>query len=314
MIALIVIIGMSLAAALVFGGVLSKAFPPSSGSEAKGPALREPASGGGVFGRMRNVGSPAQKKDAKTPAGRNQSLSARIADAVSRFVPIAEGVREEDRTWLVYSGVKMTSSSFWAFRVISLTGGIAAGLFVGASLADPLRSVSAFILCIILGSQIPMFYITARRAEWRRQLDEDLPDALDLMSVAVSAGSTFDSALRTVAERMDGKLAESFGDVVEESRYSSRNRALANFATRSGVESLQVFAASLAQAEASGAPLLDILQEQASSARTMRRLHIEEKANALQVKMLMPMLIFVFPVLVIILCAPLIGQVLTMLG
>ncbi|WP_180952957.1 type II secretion system F family protein [Eggerthella timonensis] len=237
-----------------------------------------------------------------------------IADAVSRFVPMAEGAGEEDRNWLVYSGVKMTASSFWAFRVISLTGGVVAGLFAAASLADPLRSVSVFILCVILGSQIPMFYIAARRAEWRRQLDEDLPDALDLMAVAVSAGSTFESALRVVAERMDGKLAESFEDVVEESRYSSRNRALANFAARSGVESLQIFAASLAQAEASGAPLLDILQEQASSARTMRRLHIEEKANALQVKMLMPMLMFVFPVLVIILCAPLIGQVLTMLG
>lgn len=313
MIALIVIIGVSLSAALVFGGVLSKAFP-SARSERKGPVSHEPASRGGLLARMRGEGPSASKKGAGASSGQNQSMLSHIADAVSRFVPMAEGAGEEDRNWLVYSGVKMTASSFWAFRVISLTGGVVAGLFAAASLADPLRSVSVFILCVILGSQIPMFYIAARRAEWRRQLDEDLPDALDLMAVAVSAGSTFESALRIVAERMDGKLAESFEDVVEESRYSSRNRALANFAARSGVESLQIFAASLAQAEASGAPLLDILQEQASSARTMRRLHIEEKANALQVKMLMPMLMFVFPVLVIILCAPLIGQVLTMLG
>lgn len=312
MIVFVVIIGISLAAGLVFGGVLSKAFPSSSQIGKKGQPLQSGASEGGLIAYLRGGGPLVRKKGANASQDRASSLASQLVSGVARFVPITEEAREKDRVWLVHSGVKMAASSFWAFRVISVVGGIVVGSFAAVSFADPLRSVSVLILCIIVGSQVPMLYIAARRAEWRRQLDDDLPDALDLMAVAVSAGSTFESALRIVAERMDGKLAESFADIVEESRYSSRNRALADFAARSGVESLQVFAASLAQAEASGAPLLDILKEQADSARTMRRLRIEEKANALQVKMLMPMLAFVFPVLVIILCAPLVGQIMAM--
>lgn len=303
----ILIIGLSLAAGLIFYSILTKALPLSSKLDAGQPVELA------RIERKRLTKVERVRRKEEDRFGRDKTLL-RMAEFVSRLVPITSEARERDREWLVYSGVKMPVSALWALRVVSVVVAAFVGAMVAASLADPVRSVSAFVLCLILGSQVATLYVFYRRVVWRNRLGEQLPDALDLMTVAVSSGTTFEVALRVVSERMDGALAEAFGDIVEESRYGSRNKALMDFAGRSKVMSIQIFAASLAQAEAAGSPLIDILKEQADTARLMRRLTLEQKANSLQVKMLMPMLGFVFPILVIILCAPLIGQVMSMLA
>ena len=95
MIALIVIIGVSLASTLVFGGVLSKAFLGSIREER--PPFPEPSSGGGLIARIWAKILPQARRVRGLLRGR-LVFSSGIADAVSRFVPMAEGAREKTET------------------------------------------------------------------------------------------------------------------------------------------------------------------------------------------------------------------------
>ena len=311
----LVIVGFSLGAGLLVLGLLGRAAPEA---RAQGEAESEQDSAEGVSAQLRHgferTGRGAARPSAQDRARRQQESLALLTAFVNRFIPGTEEDRAADRDWLVHSGLKIPPQTFWAFRVLCSLAGVLVGVY-GATFMDGLgSSVAMVLLCLIVGSQVPTFYVFSRRAKWRAELDRALPDALDLMTVAVSAGTTLESSLRIVSERMDGALAQAFADIVEESRYGSRGTALVEFARRSGVSSFQTFAASLAQAEAAGAPLLDVLKEQASNARVLRRLELEQKANELQIKVMLPMIGCIFPVLIIMLVAPLVPLLMGMLG
>ena len=141
--------------------------------------------------------------------------------SVTRYVPMSEKVADATRDMLSRSGVTMPAASFWAIRVASFSAGAAAGLI-------------------------------ARRAEWRDELDRQPPDALDLMAICISAGSSFEGALASVGTRMDGAIAEAFARVAKEAAYSSRSEALLGLADRAQVNSITFFTASLVQAERAG--------------------------------------------------------------
>lgn len=298
MVQLLVMAGCSLMAGLLFYTVVSKAIP-SYGEIADFKF--------GFANRVQEARKRIQTPESRLVAERRRrAFLVDVVELIGRLVPSSSAESKRNRDWLVYSGIKMPASTFWAFRVGSIIAGAFTGIIVASRANDPGQASSLFLMCVVLGSQVPTYYVFSRRSAWRRELDRDLPDALDLMTVVVSAGSTLDVALRVVSERMKGSLAAAFADIVEEARFGSRSEALIRFAKRSEVGSLQLFAASLAQTESTGAPLVDILKEQAATVRTMRRMKIEERANALQVKMLLPMLGFIFPVLVVVLVAPLI--------
>ncbi|MFR7649706.1 MAG: type II secretion system F family protein [Eggerthella lenta] len=150
--------------------------------------------------------------------------------------------------------------------------------------------------------------LLARRAEWRDELDRQLPDALDLMAICISAGSSFEGALASVGTRMDGAIAEAFARVAKEAAYSSRSEALLGLADRAQVNSITFFTASLVQAERAGSSLVDIIRMQAQSVRTERRLRVDDMTNKLSTKMLFPMLLLMLPSIIMLMLAPMILQ------
>lgn len=154
----------------------------------------------------------------------------------------------------------------------------------------------------------PQAWLLARRAEWRDELDRQLPDALDLMAICVSAGSSFEGALASVGTRMDGAIAEAFARVAKEAAYSSRSEALLGLADRAQVNSITFFTASLVQAERAGSSLVDIIRMQAQSVRTERRLRVDDMTNKLSTKMLFPMLLLMLPSIIMLMLAPMILQ------
>ena len=309
----LIIVGFSMGAGLLVLGLLGRAVPEARVQEAEPAAVASDSVSEQLRRGFTRTGR-RRRMSAAEKARRQQEQLAMLTILVNRFIPSSEDNRAADRDWLVHSGLKIPPQTFWAFRVLCTGAGAVVGVY-GATYMNGLGPSAAMILlCIVLGSQVPTFYVFSHRAKWRAELDRSLPDALDLMTVAVSAGTTLEASLRIVSERMDGALAQAFADIVEESRYGSRGRALVEFARRSGVPSFQIFAASLAQAEAAGAPLLDVLKEQAANARTLRRLELEQKANELQIKVMLPMIGCIFPVLIIMLVAPLVPLLMDMFG
>lgn len=90
---------------------------------------------------------------------------------------------------------------------------------------------------VLMGLAVPQLWLFNERSKWRDELDRQLPDALDLLAICMSAGSSIDFALHTVGSRMDGAIARGFERVANEASFSSRTEALLRFAERARVPS-----------------------------------------------------------------------------
>lgn len=255
--------------------------------------------------RLGGIESGPIRRPHRAQHGENRLDS--LTYGVTRYVPMSEKVADATRDMLSRSGVTMPAASFWAIRVASLSAGIAAGL-VALPFIGGVQGIAAAAACAVAGLAAPQAWLLARRAEWRDELDRQLPDALDLMAICISAGSSFEGALAAVGTRMDGAIAAAFTRVAKEAAYSSRSEALLGLAERAQVNSITFFAASLVQAERAGSSLVDIIRMQAQSVRTERRLKVDDITNKLSTKMLFPMLLLMLPSVIMLMLAPMILQ------
>lgn len=171
------------------------------------------------------------------------------------------------------------------------------------------------LLRIPLGSNLFLTIITGfiayllgktdlkRRAKKRKaDLQKSLPDALDLLTVSVEAGLGFDAALMQVVEKSKGVLAYEFMVTLRELQMGkTRREALRDLGIRTGVEDLRTFVGAVIQADQLGVPITNILRTQAEQVRLKRRQRVEEQAMKAPIKMLFPLVFFIFPSIFIVL-------------
>jgi tight adherence protein C len=149
-------------------------------------------------------------------------------------------------------------------------------------------------------------YLISRRR--REAIFLGLPDALDLMVVCVEAGLGLDQAMRKVAEEMKKSypvIAEEFG-LANFQLQMGRHKAdvLHELGMRSGVDDLRTLAAILIQADKFGSSIAQALRVQSDSMRTRRRQLAEEKAAKTAVKLIFPLVLFIFPGIFVVLVGP----------
>ena len=142
----------------------------------------------------------------------------------------------------------------------------------------------------------------------QRELFESFPDALDLMTVCVEAGLAMDAALARVAREIGLKsrvLSDELSLVTLELRAgSSKEKALRGLAMRTGVEDVDALVAMLIQAERFGTSIAASLRIQSDQLRTKRRQRAEETAAKIALKLLFPLIFFIFPSLLVVLMGP----------
>ncbi|NOZ39677.1 MAG: type II secretion system F family protein, partial [Planctomycetes bacterium] len=135
-----------------------------------------------------------------------------------------------------------------------------------------------------------------------------LPDALDLMVVCVEAGLGLDQAMRKVAEEMKNSyhiIAEEFSLCnLQLQMGRARNEVLHDLGARTGVDDLKALAAILIQADKFGSSVAQALRVQSDSMRTRRSQLAEEKAAKTAVKLIFPLVLFIFPAIFIVLVGP----------
>lgn len=152
---------------------------------------------------------------------------------------------------------------------------------------------------------VPKFLVGKWISDRQKEVRLSLPFAIDLLVVSAEAGLGFDMALNRVTEKMEGALAEEFKRTTEEIKLGTpRKRALKNLSDRVEVEPLDSFISAVVQAEELGASIGEVLRIQAEQIRTKRRQQIEEQAQKAPVKMLIPMVIFIFPTIFIVIIGP----------
>jgi tight adherence protein C len=180
---------------------------------------------------------------------------------------------------------------------------------------DPKKGVF-LALCISFGGHaILEFAVGRKRTQRDRAIEKDLPDALDLLTISVEAGLGFDSALAKVAERMAGPVAKMFDHLLAEIRLGKpRREALRELGRRAGVRDLATVASAIVQADQLGINIGSVLRIQSELMRTKRRQKAEEKAMKAPIKMVLPLVVFIFPALFVVLLGPAVIQVISTLG
>jgi tight adherence protein C len=158
----------------------------------------------------------------------------------------------------------------------------------------------------------PNMYLYQKGYDRTAKLQKELPDALDLLTISVEAGLGFDSALSQVARNTDGPLADEFGRVLQEMQIGlGRAAALRALGERSTLPDLRNFASAMVQADSFGIPVGQVLRVQSEEMRLKRRQRAEEQAQKVPVKILIPLMACILPVLFIVVIGP---AVITLMG
>lgn len=166
----------------------------------------------------------------------------------------------------------------------------------------------ALFLAILVGLLVSTafnFYLSKRIEERKKKILKDLPYTLDLITVSVEAGLSFDGAMSRVVMNIKGELSDEFSKGLKEIRMGiERKIALRNMGERCDVKELSAFITSIVQADELGVSLGRVLRIEAADLRERRKQIAREKAMKAPIKMLFPLIFFIFPSIFIIILGP----------
>jgi tight adherence protein C len=258
--------------------------------------------------KRRNIAgeSALKQSDAMT------KMLAKATPALAKpLQPKNEAEQSKLKNKLAYAGFRgeAASSIFLGLKFAALLG----GLFLGGGTITSLRGLNQTSLIWTVGSACLFFYlpdvIVAILGSRRKQaLFLALPDGLDLMVVCVEAGLGLDQAMRKVAEEM----RKSYRILAEEFALSNfqlqmgrpRSEVLHELGARTGVSDLRALAAVLIQADRFGSSVAQALRTQSDAMRIRRSQLAEEKAAKTAVKLIFPLVLFIFPGIFVVLVGP----------
>ncbi len=211
---------------------------------------------------------------------------------------VEAGFRSEHAP-MVYLAIRAACSLLF----LAIGGGVAL-LFYGATYAGLVR----MLFIGAAGFYVPILGLRMISSQRKAQIFRGLPDALDLMVVCVEAGLGLDQAMRRVAQEMKKSyrtVAEEFG-LCNLHLQMGRPRAqvLQDLGSRTGVDDLRCLASILIQADKFGSSVATALRVQSESMRTKRQQIAEEKAAKTAVKLIFPLVLFIFPGIFVVLVGP----------
>lgn len=187
------------------------------------------------------------------------------------------------------------------------------------TLMPPLGFSAAWVLVAVawfgvVGYVLPAVYVGSQRRSRQKEMQKALPDALDLLVVCVEAGLALNQALMRVSEeveRLSPILSQQLALVNLEIRAgTAREDALRNLGDRTGIEDLRSLVAMLIQTDRFGTSIAQALRVHADTVRTKRRQRAEEAAAKTTIKLVFPLVLFIFPAMFVVILGPAMIQIL----
>ena len=293
---LIVILGIALVFGAIFLLVMGLAQPQANPMDARVAAIRG-ESYGGNFG----LGSSDQPASAKT--GLLGPMAASLGSSLQKALPVnwVKGIEKR----LVMAGEPTTLTGF-------LTGtAIAEGILLLFTLtilsSSSLGSITPVVLggIVLVGLIGPKVWLDNRVRFRQKAILKSLPDAFDLITTCVEAGLGLEAALARVAEKVEGPFGEELAVMLHEvSLGRLRREAMKDLGERVGLSDLTSFINAVIQAESMGTSIAAVLRVQAEQMRTKRRQRAEQQAQAAPIKMMFPLVLFIFPCMFLVILGP----------
>lgn len=208
---------------------------------------------------------------------------------------------------LVLAGEPMTMTGFLTMAMISTVSSVGLGILIyyamGAGIG--VKQLGVLFGFSGVGFYLPFYIVNSRAKQRQTAIIRSLPDAFDLITTCVEAGLGLDAALSRVAEKVEGPFAQELSRALRDIALGkTRREALKELGERTGVPDLIQFTNAVIQAEAMGSSIGTVLRVQAVQLRVRRRQRAEEQAYQAPVKMLFPLVLFIFPTLFIVILGP----------
>lgn len=235
-------------------------------------------------------------------------MARKLGELATKFTP-QNALQSIDRKLELAGNPKgVDSSTFLALKGIAAVafGGLLFLVFTVSSAGWSFgRKILIVLLFSVLGYFLPDLWLRSKVGKRQKEIRKAMPDALDLLTICVEAGLGFDAAMAKVAEKWTTELSLSFARVIQEIQLGKvRRDALRDMANRIGIPEMTSFVAAVIQSEQLGVSMAKVLRIQSDQMRIRRRQLAEEAAHKAPIKMLFPMVLLIFPSLMIVLLSP----------
>ena len=243
------------------------------------------------------------------------SWTALVAEAVNGF--IRPGSRNqplnktdlEIKKLLAVANINISMATFTFFRLA--IGILTAAVFFGIGkilLGDYVTATQllfATFAGFLGGTLLPKTILRSSANKRRAAIVASLTDTIDLIAISVEAGLGYDAAIMNIWQKNKSPAMQELIRTIEDINYGmSRHDAYQSLAARCDVDEMSLFANNMAQADAMGIPIVNVLKTQADALRVARRRRAEKEIQKAPVKMLLPLVLFVFPTMLVILIGP----------
>ncbi len=248
-----------------------------------------------------------KRKSLKRTLQDTRGILGDVVEQFERVVPRSDAEVSVVQKRLILAGFRKDS----AVKIFYGTKVLAPLLLLGlAVLSGMARQSPIFMLiaCLGLGFLIPDFWLGKLIAKRQASVRRGLPDVLDMLVICIEAGLSLDQATaRTSVEMNDSQpvLSDELGVVALEQRAGTpRGDAWKHMADRTGVDNVRNLVSMLVQSEQFGTSIAKTLRVHSDTLRTKRIQEIEEKAAKLSIKLLFPLVLFIFPSLFLVILGP----------
>lgn len=202
------------------------------------------------------------------------------------------GKNDTDRFLVYWGGLTLAGTIGTPVLVLLMNGGVFLAL---------LAAFGGYMVCYLA----PLTILDSQARKRKAAIQRLLPEVLDLLTVSVEAGLSFSGALAKVTEKMKGPLVDELARMLQEMQVGvSRSAALKELAKRCDLQDVSLFTAALIQADQLGVSIADILRIQSDNIRDRHKQRIREAAMKAPVKILFPLVFFIFPALFVVLLGP----------
>lgn len=279
-------------------------------------ALWPKSAGDGDAVKRRMAGRGSRDAVAAIRKQAKDSMAKKVMDTVA---PIAVSKTQTEnaeqmsrlRMRLCMGGIRSDSAptTFLASKtMMAVILGIAGAAYMWSKSETMMNGIGVTLLATGAGFLAPDLWLASAISKRQEAIRHGLPDTLDLMVITVESGLGLDSAFQRVGDEMKAvhpELAAELQAVTMEGQMGiPRSEALSNFAERTGVEEARALVAIVNQAERFGTSIARALRNQSDTLRVKRRQAAEERAQKTTVKLMAPLILFIFPAILVVLAGP----------
>jgi tight adherence protein C len=232
-------------------------------------------------------------------------LLERIRTAVLSRAPKRYQEQVERDLTLIGHPYGLSSGDFVVSQLTLTVAGTAIGIMVGVLVGSvPVVVCAAAGLGVVCWVGMSV-WLQRALTSYQRRIEKALPEVIDFLVVAVDSGLTFDRAMARVVEKFQNPLTEGLSQALGEVQLGrARSEALNAYARRTGVDELHSFIQAILNSQMLGMPLAHTLRVQADEMRWRRRERARQRGAQAPIKMTIPMVVFIFPTIWLVLLGP----------